>query len=132
MKLAFESRGAGEPVLILHGLFGSRENWGSVARSLAQEREVFAADLRNHGASPHAAEMDFKVLAADVAEFIDAQIGRPTHVLGHSLGGKAGMEAALSYPAAVRSLVVVDIAPRMYSRRHEQILQGMLGLDPGA
>ena len=111
VDLACTEYGAGRPVLILHGLFGSGANWTAVARRLGERFRVFALDLRNHGASPWAERMDYRAMAADVAAFIEARgLGR-TALLGHSMGGKAAMVLSLTQPALVDRLVVVDVAP---------------------
>lgn len=107
--------GEGSPVVILHGLFGSARNWGAIARRLAAAgRRVIAADLRNHGDSPHDARMDYVAMAEDVASLIEERGGGRAAVLGHSMGGKVAMVLALTRPALVERLVVVDIAPVAY------------------
>ncbi len=120
---------AGEPLVVLHGLFGSGENWHSVCQHLGAEFRVWALDQRNHGASPHSMQMDYPLMAADVREFLADQGLQNAHVLGHSMGAKVAMTLALRHPASVRSLICVDMAPRAYAARHEQILEGMLALD---
>lgn len=111
LDLACAEFGAGAPVVILHGLYGAKRNWGSIAARLATRRRVITVDLRNHGESPWDARHDYPVLAADVARLIEARLGGPADVLGHSMGGKAAMILALSRPELVSRLVVVDIAP---------------------
>jgi esterase len=115
--------------VILHGLFGSSDNWQGIALKLAERFRVFCLDLRNHGRSPHSAEMNFLLMAEDIAEFLAVQQLADAAVLGHSLGGKAAMQFALTYPEKARALVVVDIAPRAYPPAHTTILEAMLGLD---
>lgn len=111
MKLHFRKMGSGPPVLVLHGLLGSLDNWQPVSRRLADAFTVFALDLRNHGHSPHSAEMSLETLAGDVEEFArDHGLGR-VHLLGHSFGGRVAMHLALHRPEAVESLVVADISP---------------------
>ena len=129
MPLHFKQLGHGEPLVLLHGLFGSADNWFGVAPKLAEKFCVFALDLRNHGRSPHHAEMDYPLLAADVAEFFTARKINSAHVIGHSLGGKVAMQFALDFPARVRKLVVVDMAPRAYARAHDRIFAALLALD---
>lgn len=114
VTLAATEQGDGTPVLILHGLFGSAQNWGRVAKRLAATHRVIAADLRNHGASPHAAPMDYPAMAADVAALIEARAGGRAAVIGHSMGGKVAMWLALTRPTLVERLVVVDVAPVAY------------------
>ncbi len=111
LDLACAEFGAGAPVVILHGLYGAKRNWGSIAARLAARRCVLTVDLRNHGESPWDARHDYPAVAADVARLIETRLGRPADVLGHSMGGKAAMVLALSRPELVSRLVVVDIAP---------------------
>lgn len=130
MQLHFQSIGRGEPLIVLHGLFGSLDNWQHVARRLAERFEVLSLDQRNHGHSPHDAEMTYLLMAEDVREFLDRRNIRQAHVLGHSMGGKTAMQLALLHPGRVRTLAVVDIAPRAYAARHTRILQALLALEP--
>ncbi len=129
MQLHFRSYGQGSPLIILHGLFGSLENWHTVSERLSSRFQVFAVDQRNHGQSPHSSEMDYKLLAEDLAEFMQTHHLAEAHILGHSMGGKTAMQFAFLHPGYVRRLVVVDIAPRMYAPRHNQILEAMVSLD---
>ena len=107
--------GTGQPPLVLlHGMLGSSRNWASAGADLAAHFHVGALDLRNHGRSPHAAEMTYAAMMADVLAWLDAQgIARAT-VLGHSMGGKVAMLLACRHPERVARLVAVDIAPRDY------------------
>lgn len=114
MRLNAIEAGAGPPVVLLHGLFGAARNWGAIQKALAPAHRVLALDLRNHGASPRAAAMDYATLAADVAETLEGAGLGPAAVVGHSMGGKVAMQLALSHPGAVARLVVADIAPVAY------------------
>jgi pimeloyl-ACP methyl ester carboxylesterase len=114
MILALTEAGEGPPVILLHGLFGAGQNWGAIRRALATRYRVLTPDLRNHGASPHAAAMDYAGMAADIAETMDAAGVARAAVLGHSMGGKVAMVLALTQPARVERLVVADIAPVRY------------------
>jgi len=129
MPLHFKQLGHGEPLVLLHGLFGSGDNWFGVAPKLAEKFYVFAPDLRNHGHSPHHAEMDYPLMAADVEKFFAAQKIESAHVIGHSMGGKVAMQFALDFPARVKKLVVVDMAPRAYKRAHDHIFEALLAVD---
>jgi pimeloyl-ACP methyl ester carboxylesterase len=129
MQLHFQQLGHGEPLVLLHGLFGSGDNWFGVAPKLAEKFHVFAPDLRNHGHSPHHAEMDYPLMAADVEKFFAAQKIENAHVIGHSMGGKVAMQFALDFPVRVKKLVVVDMAPRAYRRAHDHIFEALLALD---
>lgn len=117
--------GSGPSLVILHGLFGSWENWRSHARQLSEHFQVTLMDLRNHGLSDHRAVMNYPVMASDVA-FTCQQLGiEQTYVVGHSMGGKTAMQLAIDYPQLVKRLVVVDIGPGQYPPHHQKILQGM-------
>lgn len=118
------------PVVILHGMFGTLDNWQTVAKLLSERYCVYILDLRNHGRSPQSEDFGYKIMARDVAEFLDGQGLREAHIIGHSMGGKVAMELALSAPDVVESLVVVDIAPKTYTGHHEAVFQGMFALDP--
>lgn len=116
------------PLVIAHGLFGSGRNWGVIARRLADRRAVFAVDMRNHGDSPRAASHRYPDLAADLAEVI-RHIGAPADLLGHSMGGKAAMQLALTQPDLIRRLVVADIAPVAYTHDQTRHIDAMRALD---
>ena len=111
VDLAISETGTGEPLVILHGLFGSKRNWSSIAGTLAGHRRVITADMRNHGESPWDDHHDYHALADDVARLIETKVGGPATVLGHSMGGKAAMMLAVTRPDLVKRLIVVDIAP---------------------
>jgi pimeloyl-ACP methyl ester carboxylesterase len=123
--------GAGEPpILLLHGLLGSSRNWQTVGRELAASRRVLALDLRNHGLSPHADDVSYPAMAADVAAWLDRQGIAAAELVGHSMGGKVAMLLACRQPARVSRLVVVDIAPKDYDwPAHRAEFAAMNGLD---
>lgn len=121
------------PVVLLHGLFGSADNLGTVARQLAASRRAVLVDLRNHGLSPHVDSlvegMDLPAMAADIRALLD-QLGLPVcDLVGHSLGGKVAMQVAMTYPQRVRRLVVVDIAPVVYPPGHDQVFAALQAVD---
>ena len=119
--------GAGAPpIVILHGLFGSGENWRTVARELANERRVLTPDLPGHGRSPRGS-LQYKAMADTVAEFVEGQHGaEKAVVIGHSMGGKVAMVLAVRRPELVEKLVVVDIAPVEDPARHQEIITAQL------
>ena len=129
MQLHFKQLGQGEPLVLLHGLFGSSDNWFGVAPKLAEKFHVFIPDLRNHGQSPHHDEMDYPLMAADVEKFFTTQKIESASVIGHSMGGKVAMQFALDFSVRVKKLIVVDMAPRAYERRHGKIFTALLALD---
>ena len=125
MKLNYRIKGEGEPIVLLHGLFGSMDNLGMVARALEDEYRVISFDLRNHGRSPHSDAMSYPLMAEDVVAMMDELDIADAHFYGHSMGGKTSMQIALNYPDRVKSLIVGDIAPVAYGHHHNQILEGM-------
>lgn len=117
-------------MLILHGLFGSGDNWSTLAQAFATEGfRVFLIDQRNHGRSPHSDDMDYVVLSEDLQEFIvDHQLHKPI-LLGHSMGGKTVMMHAVRFPGVASSMVVVDIAPRAYPPHFNAVLEALTTID---
>ncbi len=130
MILASRDAGQGSPVLLLHGLFGSARNLGGVARALAAEHRVLSLDMRNHGDSPHHPAMDYDLMAADVAETMDAAGLASAAVVGHSMGGKVAMRLALTAPERVTRLVVADIAPVPNPPNFSAFTAAMLAVTP--
>jgi len=129
VPLAAVEYGAGPPLAILHGLFGSGRNWASMAQRLAAHHRVIAIDLRNHGASPWAETMDYREMAEDVRATLQARGYDRFALLGHSMGGKVAMTAALEHGAAVERLIIVDIAPVAYAAHHLGHVRAMRELD---
>ncbi len=120
---------ATQPTLVIaHGLYGSGRNWGVIARRLAVCRNVIAVDMRNHGDSPRTTTHSYPDMAADLAEVITA-VGAPVDLLGHSMGGKAAMQLALTQRALIRRLVVADIAPVTYTHDQTRHADAMDALD---
>ena len=132
MELNFKSFGQGEPVIILHGLFGMLDNWMTIGKRLSEHYAVYLVDLRNHGKSPHTQEHSYALMAGDLVDFFDQQWLHQASVIGHSMGGKVAMQFALDNPGVVNKLVVVDIAPKMYPPHHQDVLDTMLSFDPSA
>ena len=131
MKLFYREFGSGQPVIILHGLFGQSDNWVTVARRIADQFHVFIPDQRNHGQSPHASVHSFPAMADDLSAFIEEHgIVNPI-IIGHSMGGKTAMTYALENAGAVKKLVVIDISPRRYPERkiHTQVISQMMNID---
>jgi pimeloyl-ACP methyl ester carboxylesterase len=110
---------SGEPVIILHGLFGMLDNWHLIAQQLSDQYRVITVDLRNHGHSPHSDEMSYELMAADVAKLIQELGFTSAHIIGHSMGGKVAMTMANLFPESVSRLIVVDIAPKSYEPGHD-------------
>jgi pimeloyl-ACP methyl ester carboxylesterase len=121
------------PLLIVHGLFGSARNWGVIAKRMSADRQVISVDMRNHGTSFRSNSMTYANMADDLAEVLQTY-GAPasdggTHVLGHSMGGKATMMLALTHPELVKSLIVADISPVAYTHSNVPLIDAMQALD---
>lgn len=132
MKLFFQKFGSGPPVLILHGLLGTSDNWQPIARALSENYQVFLPDMRNHGRSPHSNEFNYPAMVEDIYEFLTDLNLRNIFLIGHSMGGKIAMNFALEYPHRILKLIVVDIAPRRYTLFHDRILDAMRSIDINA
>jgi pimeloyl-ACP methyl ester carboxylesterase len=125
MKLFYREYGSGRPVIVLHGLLGSSDNWLPQARMLSDTYRVLVVDQRNHGQSPHHESFTYADLVNDLRVFIEHhQLSGPV-LLGHSMGGKVAMQYALNYRSEVDKLIVADIAPRAYDIRHDYIVHGL-------
>lgn len=131
MKVTLNHRisGEGSPLILLHGLFGSLDNLGGIARRLQDQWQIHALDQRNHGGSPHTEEMNYPLMAEDVLAYMDAQGLEKASVIGHSMGGKTAMQLALTAPERVDRIVVADIAPVSYHPRHDIVLEGLAAVD---
>jgi len=142
MELFYRKYGeAGPPLIIVHGLYGSGDNWISIARELSGDFEVYVVDQRNHGQSPHSSVHDYPAMRDDLQEFMDHQGIKRAVLIGHSMGGKSIMTFAMSWPERVQSLVSVDIAPKAYhdlalnshiAANHANMIDAMLELDMAA
>lgn len=130
MKLYSQKIGSGDPFIILHGLFGSSDNWLSIAKQLADKYTIHLLDSRNHGKSPHTDQFGYDNMAMDVREYIQDHNLKNIILMGHSMGGKVAMKIALEYPMRVKSLIIADIAPRKYSIIHNQIIDALLSINP--
>lgn len=139
MDLFFRSEGNGKPIVIIHGLYGSSDNWLTVAKKLSRQFKVYSIDQRNHGRSPKSDEHNYEVMKNDLALFFDNQKIEKAIVIGHSMGGKTAMSFAADYPERIEKLIIVDIAPKNYFLLndesqyylHNNILRAMLDIDFG-
>jgi esterase len=130
MKLFYRKIGE-EPsvIIVLHGLFGSSDNWMSLGKTLAKDHTVYLMDQRNHGQSPHSTEHTYAAMSADLNEFMLAENIPKAVIIGHSMGGKTAMRFALDHPEKVSKLVVVDIGPKYYPVHHQTILEALLSVN---
>jgi len=138
VKLFYREFGKGSPLIILHGLYGSSDNWVSIGKELATYYKVIMVDQRNHGQSPHSNDLSYKFLTADLLELlVDLNLGEVI-LLGHSMGGKTAMQFTMDHPEKVSELIVVDIAPWSYIinnslldqhiKEHQKIINGLMSI----
>ena len=127
--LHFSEYGHGEPLLILHGLFGSSKNWQTLAKQFAEHFTVFSVDMRNHGDSFHDPEMNYEAMADDVRDLVNHLDIERCHLIGHSMGGKAAMVFTHQHPQMVAKLVVADIAPLSYQHSHDQLIGPVMAVN---
>jgi esterase len=126
MKLFYRTVGQGQPIVILHGLFGSCDNWLTMSKLIAEKGyAVYALDQRNHGRSPRSEVFDYEAMASDLHEFIEENNLEKPILIGHSMGGKTVMNYAVRYPDTFSKLVIVDISPKQYQVHQEKILAGL-------
>jgi pimeloyl-ACP methyl ester carboxylesterase len=121
--------GNGEPLLIIHGYFGSGDNWKMIANKLSDSFQVHLIDQRNHGRSFHSDEFDYELMVEDLYNYIEHYQLEKVNLLGHSMGGKTVMLFAVEYSELVNKLIVADIAPRMYPPHHDDILKALNSVD---
>lgn len=129
MKLNFKTFGQGQPLIILHGLLGSLDNWQTLGKQFAEHYSVFLIDQRNHGKSPHSSAFSYPLLADDLAAFMEDNFISSAHILGHSMGGKTAMYFAMKYPDKLDKLIIADIAPVQYSQGHKVIFDALFSVD---
>lgn len=123
--LNFKTQGqpTNSTIVIVHGLFGSLDNWQSLAKKWSESYYVLSVDVRNHGKSFHSDNMEFEALAKDLFILIQKEGIGKIHLLGHSMGGKIAMEFAIHYPEYLASLIVVDVAPYAYTPHHSDVFE---------
>ena len=138
MELYYREMGRGEPLIILHGLYGSSDNWLNIGKALSETYHVYLVDQRNHGYSPHSDKHNYYVMRDDLMEFMQSQGLEKANFLGHSMGGKTALFFAVAYPDMVQRLMVVDIAPTPYQMltetnpqalNHLNIMNALYNLD---
>jgi esterase len=130
MQLAYRKYGEGQPLLILHGLFGQSDNWNTLAKRFGEQGfEVYTIDQRNHGLSPHSHVFTYEAMADDIQEFIEIHNLQNPILLGHSMGGKTAMFFALKYNEVLDKLIVADMSPRAYEPHHDAVLDALNAVD---
>lgn len=127
--LHYKTFGSGEPLIILHGLFGGWDNWYPVAKDLSRRFGVHVPDLRNHGQSFHSARFDYDAMADDIRRLMDALGLTRASLLGHSMGGKVAMRLADMFPQRVMRLVIVDITHKACRSIPADVIDALIRLD---
>jgi Predicted hydrolases or acyltransferases (alpha/beta hydrolase superfamily) len=127
--LYYKKIGEGPSLIILHGLFGSGDNWRSFAGSLKDSYQVILPDLSNHGRSPWSSDISYKLMAKDIIQLMDHEQIEKTYLIGHSMGGKVAMQLSHEYSARIEKLGVIDIGPWAYPPGHTQIFDAVSALD---
>lgn len=136
MKLFYRKYGEGPPLIILHGLYGSSDNWTGIAKSLSDSFTVYLPDQRNHGQSPHSDIHDYESMSDDLFELAcDLKLNK-FFLAGHSMGGKTAIFFALKYPEMLNGLLIADISPfinelnnQIAYNQHKSILEAMVSVD---
>ncbi len=130
MKLHYKKFGDnGAPLFILHGLFGSSDNWQTLAKQFAEHFQVYIVDQRNHGRSPHSIDFNYDLMVSDLHELVTDLGLDKINIIGHSMGGKTAIGYAAAFEDYVDKLVVVDISHKQYPRHHDLIIKGLKSLD---
>jgi esterase len=129
MKPHFRELGSGQPMIILHGLFGFSDNWQTHAKKFAEYYRVILVDLRNHGHSDWSDEFSYDIMVDDLKELCDELHLKNILMIGHSMGGKVAILFAQKHKELLDKLVVVDIGVKAYPMHHQHILAGMHAID---
>lgn len=117
------------PIILIHGLFGSLSNLAILAREFSQFYPVIQIDVRNHGNSPHSSEMNYAIMAQDILETLDFLKIHKFSVIGHSMGGKIAMQLASTAGERLEQLVVLDIAPFTYTEsQHDAVFKALFAV----
>jgi esterase len=129
MRLNFIEIGNGRPMVILHGLFGSLDNWMTIAKRFSEHYRVFLVDQRNHGRSEHVDEQSYEAMSDDLHLFFVEHNLDDVLLVGHSMGGKTAMQFAINHSDLLRKVVVLDIGPQAYEVHHDEIIRSLQSLD---
>lgn len=129
ISLNYKDYGTGRPMVILHGLFGSLDNWFSLAKAFADDHHVYLVDQRNHGQSPHTESHTYGEMADDLFQFFQEHGLKDVVLMGHSMGGKTAMRFAAEHPELLSKLIVVDMGIKAYPVHHDLIIRSMQAID---
>lgn len=130
LKLYYEIRGTGEPLILLHGGLGSIEMFAELLPAFSRTRRVIAVDLQGHGRTGDIDRpITFEALGDDIAALIKTLGIEKADVMGYSLGAGTGLQMTIRHPEPVRKLVVVST---VFKRDgwYPEILAAMAQLGP--
>lgn len=128
--LNYKLEGQGQTIVLLHGLFGSLDNLGLLARDLKKDYQVLSLDLRNHGLSFHSPSHSYAEMAQDVLEVIEHLNLQDITVIGHSMGGKVAIKLIDIAPQLAKQLIVLDMSPVKYTeRKHDNVISGLQAVE---
>ena len=128
--LNYKTLGQGEPILILHGLFGMMDNWQTIGKRLADAGYmVFLIDQRDHGRSSHTRAFTYALLAEDLLHFMEEHWIHKASILGHSMGGKTALTFLSHNSDMVERLIVVDMGLKRYEDGHSDVFQALMAID---
>ncbi|MEK9727385.1 MAG: alpha/beta fold hydrolase [Candidatus Margulisiibacteriota bacterium] len=131
MKISYSSFGKVNkiPNIIIHGLFGSKQNWTQIAKSLSEKYSIITVDCRNHGESFHSSTMSYTEMATDIVNLMNDLNIKKANILGHSMGGKIAMAVSQLHPKKVNKQIIIDIAPKQYPPHHTKIISALTNID---
>jgi esterase len=131
VKLHLRKIGEGKPLIILHGLFGSSDNWQTLAKKFSESNlAVYLIDQRNHGRSPHSETFSYHDMGEDIYELMNDEKINSAFMLGHSMGGKTAMDASMHHPEKISKLIVVDMTPKKYPVQNKDVSNALLTINP--
>lgn len=129
MKLHYRELGEGQPMVILHGLFGNSDNWQTHAKKFSEYYRVLLVDQRNHGHSDWSDDFSYELMSGDLLELMEALQLKKVILLGHSMGGKTAIDFTQKHPEFIEKLIIVDIGIKQYPSHHQEILAGLHAID---
>lgn len=129
MELYYREMGEGQPLVILHGLFGFSDNWQIQAKKFSEYYRVILVDLRNHGHSPWSSDFSYPIMVEDLVHLVQKLELQQVILLGHSMGGKVAMHFAQKHAHYLEKLIVVDMGVKSYPMHHQHILEAFSRID---
>jgi esterase len=129
VRVHYEERGSGAPILCVHGAGSSALLWAPAIRELARLGRAIAYDRRGYGHNERPVPRHATAVAEhtdDAAALLDALAATPAVVIGRSYGGQIAIDLALRYPGHVRALVLLEGAPEAFDPEGERWVRGLI------